>query len=235
MNENTTKTPFFTASRIAAIAVFSALAGILYIFGFSIPVAFAPWLELNFSDVPLLVGTFALGTPSGMIIVIFRTLIKLIFKPTSTAFVGELADVLIGLALVIPSGLIYKKHKTIKGAILSCAVGGICSSAMAVITNWLLLIPFYVKAMGWDFEALAGMLTGLYPSCTADTFYNYYLWLSVVPFNLLRCLVASLLTFAVYKKVSNLIKRMSEKFDGKRTKKGKNNENENEEKEDKKE
>ena len=77
--------------------------------------------------------------------------------------------------------------------------------------------------MGWDFAFLANMLTGLYPNCTADTFYNYYLWLSVLPFNLLRCLIASILTFAVYKKVSFLIRKASEKFDGKKRDKAKNN------------
>lgn len=210
------KQPFFTASRLAAIAVFSALSGVLYMLGFSIPVAFAPWLELNFSDVPLLIGTFALGTPSGVCIVALRTFVKLMFKPTSTAFVGEAADIVIGLALAVPAGLIYEKKKTLKGAVLACVIGGACSSAAAVIANRAMLIPFYVKAMGWDFTLLASMLQPLYKNCTADTFYNYYLWLSVLPFNLLRCLVASVLTFAVYKKISVLLKRADEKFGKKR-------------------
>ena len=206
------KQSFFTASRLSAIAVFSALSGVLYILGFSIPVAFAPWLELNFSDVPLLIGTFALGTPSGVCIVVLRTLVKLMFKPTSTAFVGEAADIIIGLALAVPAGLLYAKKRTLKGAIFACIIGGVFSSAAAVIANRAMLIPFYVKAMEWDFTFLAGMLQPLYENCTAETFYNYYLWLSVLPFNLLRCLAASLLTFAVYKKISVLIKRANEKF-----------------------
>lgn len=208
--------PFFTASRLAAIAVFSALSGVLYVLGFSIPVAFAPWLELNFSDVPLLIGTFALGTPSGACIALLRTLVKIMFKPTSTAFVGEAADMIIGLALAVPAGLIYQKKKTLKGAIFACIIGGVCSSAAAMLANRVMLIPFYVKAMGWDFAFLASMLQPLYKNCTAETFYNYYLWLSVLPFNLLRCLVASLLTFAVYKKISVLLKRADEKFGKKR-------------------
>ena len=211
-NEKQTR-PFFTASRLAAIAVFSALSGVLYVLGFSIPVAFAPWLELNFSDVPLLIGTFALGTPSGACIALLRTLVKIIFKPTSTAFVGEAADIIIGLALAVPAGLIYQKKKTLKGAILACVIGGVCSSATAMLAN---LIPFYVKAMGWDFTSLASMLQPLYKNCTAETFYNYYLWLSVLPFNLLRCAAASLLTFAAYKKISVLLKRADEKFGKKR-------------------
>ena len=214
-NEKQTR-PFFTASRLAAIAVFSALSGVLYVLGFSIPVAFAPWLELNFSDVPLLIGTFALGTPSGACIALLRTLVKIIFKPTSTAFVGEAADIIIGLMLAVPAGLIYQKKKTLKGAIFACVIGGVCSSATAMLANRVMLIPFYVKAMGWDFTFLASMLQPLYKNCTAETFYNYYLWLSVLPFNLLRCAAASLLTFAAYKKISVLLKRADEKFGKKR-------------------
>ena len=216
MGSSRQKQPFFTASRLAAIAVFSALSGVLYILGFSIPAAFAPWLELNFSDVPLLIGTFALGTPSGACIALLRTLIKLIFKPTTTAFVGEAADIIIGLALAVPAGLVYARKKTLKGAVLSCVIGGVCSTAAAIFANRVMLIPFYVEAMGWDFSMLAGMLQPLYKNCTAETFYDYYLWLSVLPFNLLRCVVASLLTFAVYKKISVLLKRADEKFGKKR-------------------
>lgn len=220
-----TKATFFTASRLASIAVFSALSGVLYAFGFSIPVLFAPWLELNFSDVPLLVGSFALGTPSGCCIVVLRTLIKLLLRPTSTAFVGEAADILMGLALCIPSGLIYGRKKTLRGAIAAVLVGGLCSSVAAVAVNRFMIIPFYVTAMRLDLSSLANMLRALYPSCTEQTFYRYYLWLSVFPFNLLRCVVAALLTFAVYKKISVLIKRLDEKLNGKRKAEVKNTKN----------
>ncbi len=96
------KANYFSATRVAVIAVFSTLAGVLYAFGFPIAAAFPSWLELNFSDIPALIGTFALGPVSGGIIVFVKILIKLIIKGTSTAFVGELADLLIGMAFVVP-------------------------------------------------------------------------------------------------------------------------------------
>lgn len=207
------QTKFFTSSRIAVIALFSALAGVLYVFGIAIPVAFAPWLELNFSDIPLLIGTFALGPVSGALIVVFKIVIKLIIKGTSTVFVGELADLLIGLGLVVPCGIIYKKHKSLKGAGVSLLVGGLTSTLVAIVANWLILIPFYVNVMNWNMEMLAGMLKGLYANITVDTFFAYYLGLSVLPFNLMRCLIAAIVTALIYKRISRLITRLSEKYD----------------------
>ena len=204
------KQPYFTASRIAAIAIFAAVAGVLYAVSFPVPIAFAPWLEFNFSDMPVLIGSFALGAPSGAIIVALRTLIKILFKPTTSAFVGEAADILCGLALAVPAGLFYAKKKTKGGAALACVIGGACSVAMSLIANRFMIIPWYANQMGM--QTLVNMLVGLYPKCTEETFYNFYLWLSVAPFNAARCLIDSLVTFALYKNVSALLKKTNEKF-----------------------
>lgn len=208
--EKQQKQPFFTASRMAAIAIFAAISGVLYAVSFPMPVAFAPWLEFNFSDVPVLIGSFALGAPSGAIIVALRTLIKLLIKPTTSAFVGEAADILCGLALAVPAGLFYAKKKTKGGAALACLIGGLCSVAMGVIANRFMIIPWYAKQMGMN--TLVNMLLELYPACTEETFYKFYLWLSVAPFNALRCLFDSLITFSVYKNVSALLKKADEKY-----------------------
>ena len=148
--EKQRKQPFFTASRMAAIAIFAAISGVLYAVSFPMPVAFAPWLEFNFSDVPVLIGSFALGAPSGAIIVALRTLIKMLIKPTTSAFVGEAADILCGLALAVPAGLFYAKKKTKGGAALACLIGGLCSVATGVIANRFMIIPWYAKQMGMN-------------------------------------------------------------------------------------
>ena len=116
---------YFSATRIAMIALFSALAGVLYILNFSIPFAFPGFLEFRFSDVPVLIGTFALGPVAGCIIVVFMVLIKLVIVSTSTYFVGDLADILVGFALVIPVGLIYNQNRTFKGALLGLGAGSL--------------------------------------------------------------------------------------------------------------
>ncbi|MCI8499151.1 MAG: ECF transporter S component [Clostridia bacterium] len=218
------KKNFFSATRIAIIALFGALSGVLYIFGFPISAAFPVWLELNFSDIPALIGTFALGPLSGTIILVVKILIKLVFKSTSTVFVGELADFLIGLAFLLPAGLLYRKKRTFKGALAGLAIGTACSVAVSILTNWLVLVPFYVKLLfkgNWD--AIVGLMKPLFPSCTRETFYDFYLWVSVLPFNVMRCLIASTATLLVYKHISRAINRIAEKL----TPKGQNAETEN--------
>lgn len=204
---------YFSATRIAMIALFSALAGVLYILNFSIPFAFPGFLEFRFSDVPVLIGTFALGPVAGCIIVVFMVLIKLVIVSTSTYFVGDLADILVGFALVIPVGLIYNKNRTFKGALLGLGAGSLISTALAVLLNRILLVPAYVGLMfGGSWEPILGMMTPLFPNCTQENFYSLYLWASVLPFNLLRCLVASLLTLLVYKRISRAINRLNERL-----------------------
>ena len=205
---------FFSATRIAVIAMFAAVAGVLYVFGFSMNFAFPFWLQLNFSDIPALIGTFALGPVSGGIIVFVKILIKLIISGTSTYFVGDFADLIIGLAFVVPAGLIYKKHRSFKGALVGMAAGTVCSVALSVIANWLVLVPVYLQIyFSGDWSGLVGPMQVLFGSgVTEETFYTYYLWISVLPFNLMRCLIAVLVTLPVYKRISVLINRMNERF-----------------------
>lgn len=210
MSKTKEKQPFFTATRMAAIAIFAATGGILYSVQIPMPVMFAPWLKFNPSDIPILIGSFALGAPSGAIIAVLRTLIGLLFKPTTTAFIGETADILCGVAFAVPAGLFYAKKKTKGGAGIACLLGGLCSVAVAVFANRFMLIPWYAKQMGMG--ALAEAMQPLFPACTEETFYDFYLWLSVAPFNALRCLINSLFTFSVYKNVSALLKKADEKF-----------------------
>lgn len=209
-----TKKSYFSATRVAVIAMFATLAGLLYVFGFPIGAAFPFWLELNFSDIPALIGTFALGPVSGAIIVFVKILIKLIIKGTSTMFVGELADLLIGAAFVVPSGLIYKKMRTFKGALIAMAVGTVCSTAMSILANWLVLVPFYRQLFfhgSWD--PLVGAMQALFgEKCTQKTFYNFYIWCSVLPFNLMRCIIAVAVTLPVYKHISRLINKINDKL-----------------------
>lgn len=204
---------YFNATRITMIAIFSALSGLLYLFGFPISVAFPSFLELNFSDIPALIGTFALGPVSGGIIIFVKILLKLVIKGTSTAFVGELGDLLIGLAFVLPAGFVYKKKHTLKGALVALASGAAASVAAAILTNWLILVPFYVRfSFGGSWAPLIGVMTPLFPNCTQENFYGFYLWVSVLPFNVLRCLIASAVTLLVYKRISRVINRMKEKL-----------------------
>ena len=205
-----TSKSYFSSTRIAVLALFSALAGVLYIFNFAIPGVFPSFLAFKFSDIPVLIGTFALGPLSGCIIVVMMVLIKLVCVSTSTMFVGDLADILITVAFCLPAGLIYHRRRTFKGALAGLIVGSLVSIAVAIVSNRFLLVPFYVDWMfGGSWDPILGMMTPLFPSCTREYFYTFYLWVSVLPFNALRCLVASLVTIFVYKHISRAINRLN--------------------------
>lgn len=204
---------FFSTTRITMIALFGALAGLLHVFSFSLPFAFPGFLEYDLSDIPLFIGTFVMGPVSGCIIVVIKLLVRLVCKGTGSMFVGELANLLIGIGFVLPAGLIYKHNRTFKGAILALSVGSLSSVAVAILSNRLILIPFYVFVMfGGSWEPLLGMMRPLFPSITQQSFYHFYLWVSVLPFNVMRCLIACILTAVVYKHISRAINRLGERL-----------------------
>jgi len=205
--EQTHKQEFFSAKNIAKIAILTALAYVLYMFvKFPLPVLFPPFLDIQFSDLPALIGGFAMGPWAGCLIVIVKCLLKMPF--TGTACVGEIADIIMGIAFVLPSSLIYKKYKNKKSALIGVLVGAVCCIIASVLANWLLLIPFFVEVMfqgSWD--PLVNMVSGLYANVTPANFYTYYIFLGVIPFNILRCAIVVILTFLLYKRVSPILHR----------------------------
>ncbi|MDE7164046.1 MAG: ECF transporter S component [Clostridiales bacterium] len=213
-NQNTKQG--ISSTHIAFIAMFATLAGVLYILDFALPFAFPGFLEFKLSDIPILIGSFTLGPVSGAVIVVVEILIKLVIKGSSTVFVGELSDLVTSCVFAVTAGIIYKKHRTFKGALVGMAIGTAAEVIIAMLFNWLVLVPFYVQVFfGGSWTPLIGMMKPLFPACTESTFYSFYLWASVLPFNLLRCLVAIGVTLLVYKRISRLINSVNRKIYGK--------------------
>ena len=203
--KNRTRRKFFSASNIAKIAIFAALATVLQLLRIPLPFLFPSFLELNFADIPALIGTFALGPVAGSVIVVIKILLKLLIQGTGSAFVGDLSDLFCGLMLVVPAGLIYKYHRTFKGALVALAVGTLCSTGVSLLTNRFIIMPAYVQVYG--FEAIVGMVSSLFPSITQENFYAFYLPFACLPFNLLRCLIAAAVTLLSYKHISRLLNK----------------------------
>ena len=173
---------YFSSTRVTFIAMFATLAGVLYILNFSIPFAFPSFLEFKLSDIPILIGSFTLGPAAGAIITVVEILLKLVVKGTSTMFVGELSDLVTSCAFAVTAGLIYSKHRSFKGALVAMAIGTVTEVTVAILFNWLVLVPFYVEFFfGGNWAPLIGMMTPLFPSCTQETFYKFFIWASVLP------------------------------------------------------
>ena len=198
------KTHYFNAKNMTRLAIFSALSYVLYMF-VKLPLPIFPqFLELQFSDMPALLAGFMMGPWSGAIVIVIRTVLKLPFS--HTACVGELGDLIIGLAFVLTAAYIYKFRRTLKGAVVSLAAGVVSTTRVAMLINRVMLIPFYSWYMGFD--NIIGLVRLIFPAVTQDSFYFYYIVCAVLPFNLLRGLVCALVTFALYKQLEKLFDRM---------------------------
>lgn len=196
----------FTTKNIARIAIFGVLSFLLYLIRIPLPFLFPSFLELHVSEVPALMGGFMLGPLGGCLVILIKTALKLIFVGTSSGYIGELADIIIASAFVLPASLIYRKFRTKKGAAISLVAGSTISVIAALLANAYLLIPFYCKFYGMD--AVVGLLKGLFQNVTEDSILKYYLPFSVLPFNSLRCVLSSTLTFFLYKRLESALDKL---------------------------
>ena len=181
---------------LTRIAVLTALASILFLI--EIPVV--AFYKLDLSNLPVLLGAFSMGPVPGLIILLLKSLIGMLHS--SSMYVGELADFIMGAAFVLPAALIYRKHKTRNTALTGMAVGTVVMIVVAVLVNWKIMIPFYMTAYGMPMEAVVGMATKAVPF--VDTEWKLLLCVTA-PFNLLKGVVLSSLTFVLYKHLSPLL------------------------------
>ena len=176
------KTKTLNTNRFIKLSLLSAIAVILMYIDFPVIPIF-PWLKIDLSDVPALMGAFAFGPLAGVIIELMKNLLILIVKGTGTAFVGELANFLVGVALVWPAAMVYKKNKTKKTAVLGMVLGILCIELVGILANVYLLLPAYGMAMS-KAELMQYVTVGL------------------IPFNGIKSILVCGITYALYKKVS---------------------------------
>ncbi len=188
--------------KVAVIGVFSAISGVLMLF--EIPVVFAPsFYKFDFSELPALIGAFAYGPVAGVMIEFVKIIVKLILKGTSTAFVGELANFIVGCSLVLPASVIYAMNKTRKTAIAACITGTICMTIVGSMFNAVYLLPKFAEMFGMPLEAIVEMGTAVNPHITSV---STLVLMAVAPLNLIKGGVISLVTILIYKKISHILK-----------------------------
>ncbi len=186
---------------VAKIGVLSAMATVLMLFEFPLPIA-PSFYELDFSEVAVLIGSFALGPLAGVLIEFIKILINLLINGTDTFFVGELANFLMGCAFVLPAALVYCRKKTLKRAIVGMAVGTLSLVLVGAFCNYFLMIPAYVHLAGYPMDAIIGMGAAVNPAIK-DLL--TLIIIAVIPFNLIKGVLCSLLTGLLYKRVSHLL------------------------------
>ena len=199
---------FFSVHNLVLIAMLGALAFVLMFFEFPLPFLAPSFYELDFSEVPVLIGAFSMGPLAGVAIEALKILLKLLFKGTSTFYVGDFANFIIGCAFVLPAGILYRVRHTRKGALLGMALGTLCMIVVGVITNAYLLLPWYANNLFGSMEPILAAGREIWGSIDSVLSFAF---LIVAPFNLFKGIVVSLTTFLLYKHVSRLINAFSHK------------------------
>jgi len=185
---------------ITKVAILSAIAAIVMFIEAPLPMM-PPFLKLDLSDVPALVGAFALGPVAGILIELVKNLIHVTMTQTGGA--GEIANFIVGISFVAPAGLIYKYHKSFVGAIISLAAGGLFMALSSCVVNYYITIPFYVKA-GFPLDAIIGMCSQVNDKITNM---RTLILMGILPFNLIKAIIVSAVTVLLYKRISPILHR----------------------------
>lgn len=184
------------------VGMLAAIAVVLMMF--EIPLPFAPsFYEIDFSEVPVLIGAFSMGPLAGAVIEFVKILLNLVFTGTDTAGVGELANFVIGCSLCIPAALIYKHKKTRKSALIGMVTGTTLMVIAGCFINAYIMLPVFSAAFQLPIDALVSMGTAVNPYITNLTTFVIF---AVAPFNLLKGALVSLIVLMIYKKISPIFK-----------------------------
>lgn len=212
--KNNSSEKILTTRKTAMIGMFSAIAGVLMTI--ELPVPFAPpFYGIDASELPVLLCGFAFGPVAGVLTEFLKIVIKLFFKPTSTAFVGELANFCVGCAMILPATIIYHMKKKKTTAMLAGAVGTMTMTVFGTLFNAVYLLPTFAVMFGMPLEAIIGMGTEINANVT-----NVFTFVAfcVAPLNLLKGAGVSVLTFVLYKPLSPILKASYENALAKKTK-----------------
>ena len=192
----------FSIKSMAVMAILAAAT--VPLMWFEIPLWFAPpFYELDFSEVPVLIGAFALGPIAGIIIEFLKILLNLVTTGTQTVGTGELANFIIGCSFVVPASIIYYKNKTLKSAIKGLVVGTMIMVVLGAFMNAFVLLPIYAYFFNMPMDGLVKMGTTVNPAINNISTFIFY---AVVPFNMIKGVLVSLITLLIYKRISGLIK-----------------------------
>ena len=195
-----------TTRFIARTAVLSAISIILYVvpfLKFSLPI-FPAFLEIHLDEIPAFIAGFAFGPLSGFLVVLVKTLVKL--PLTNTAGVGELADFIYSAAFVIPAALIYKKHHTLKGALVSLLVATGVQLVVSCFGTTFIMLDMYSILYHLPKSVILGMCQKINPAVKDLTW--PFLLMVALPFNALKDAIVVLVTAILYKRLRNLFKKI---------------------------
>lgn len=184
---------------ITVTAVFSAVAAVLMMLSFNVPLM-PSFIKFDFSELPVLIASFAIGPLGGASVALIKNLINLIF--TTTGGVGELSNFILSFVFAVTAGTIYKYHKTRRGAAAAALIAAFAMAVAGVFSNYFIIYPLF-SLIGWKSEMVLGLYQAVNPNIRN-------LWQALFIFNMPFTFIKGMVTFAlslpIYKKLSPIIK-----------------------------
>ena len=179
-------------------AVLSAISFVLAFFEFPVPLS-PSFARMDLSDLPALIGAFAYGPISGILIELVKNALQ--FLTSSTGGIGELANFIMGSSFVVTAGLIYKLHKTKRTALIACLVASVVMGITAAIVNYFILLPVFEAFMPLDqLIASFGEFIPFIKTKLDVVLFNAF------PFNLLKGIGISIVTMLLYTRLTPILK-----------------------------
>lgn len=192
------------ARELAFIGLMGALSAILMLFRFPIPFM-PPFLSFDLSGLIEMLGGFIFGPAAALCIIILKILLQLVMQGSFSLGTGELQNFILSSSYVLPALFIYHRKKTRKTAVIGMLCSTLLVSGVAIVTNLFLILPFYVKLFGMTMDDIIAMCSAVNPAMK-DAF--TLALFGLLPFNLIKYGVTSVLTFILYKRLSRAIKGM---------------------------
>ena len=197
-----TKRNVRSAKRVTIVGICAAIATVLHILDFPLIFLAPEFYKLDFSELPVLLCGFYLGPSAAVACEGIKILLKLLFKGTSTAFVGDFANFAVGCSFVLPAIIVYHLRKTRKGALLGLLVGTLCLSVFGSAFNAIYLLPKFAQLYGMPLDTIIAMGTKIHASINDITTFVLF---CVTPLNVVKGISVSVLTLLLYKRVEKTL------------------------------
>lgn len=201
-NGNQKKKQMQKTRRMVNIAMLATVAIVLMLFEFPLPFL-PPFYKIDASELPVIIGAFTMGPVAGVLIEFVKVALNLLIDGTTTAFVGEFANFLIGCSYVVSASIVYYWKKNKKNAVAGLILGTVICAVVGCLLNAYLLLPAYSKAFHMEIEALIAMGTAV--NQAIDSMLTFVLF-ATAPLNILKCGLVSVGTMLIYKPISRILK-----------------------------
>ena len=188
-----------SARRVCIVGICSAIATVLHILDFPVVFLAPGFYKLDFSELPVLLCGFYLGPSASVACEGIKILLKLLLKSTSTAFVGDLANFVVGCSFVLPAVIFYHAHKSRHNALIGLIIGTASMSILGSIFNAVYLVPTFARLFGAPLDAIIAEGSVIWPAVKdLPTFVLF----CVAPLNVLKGVMVSIPTMLLYKRVA---------------------------------